>query len=306
MAWVSGGEFLMGSSHFYAEEAPVHRVRVDGFWMDVHAVTNAEFTRFVTATGHITTAEKAPNAADYPGADPALLVPGSAVFQQPSHPVGLDDPTRWWAYIPGANWRRPLGVESDLDGKASHPVVHVSYEDAAAYAAWAGKDLPTEAEWERAARGGLDDAIYAWGNERTPGGKVMANTWYGEFPWQNLRPHGFVGTAPVDAFDANPFGLKQMTGNVWEWTRDWFREHHPDAATKACCLPQNPHGAQESESYDRRMPVRIPRKVIKGGSYLCAPNYCLRYRPAARSPETIESSTCHLGFRCVIRAGTPA
>jgi sulfatase modifying factor 1 len=300
MTWIPGGTFRMGSADFYPEERPVHRATVDGFWIDTGPVTVAEFRRFVKQTGHVTIAERAPEAADYPGADPALLVPGSLVFAMTKGPVDLRDVRNWWAYVPGANWRHPGGPGTDLSRRDRHPVTHIAYSDAVAYAAWAGKDLPTEAEWEFAARGGLDGAIFAWGDEYMPGGRPRANTWQGEFPWQNLRLPGYAGTSPVGAFPPNGYGLRDMTGNVWEWTSDYFRPRHPGDADKPCCVPRNPRvTAAPAGSED------IPRHVIKGGSHLCAPNYCLRYRPAARQGEAVDTSTCHLGFRCVLRRNGP-
>lgn len=303
MAEIPAGAFQMGSTAFYPDEAPVHRVVVSGFWMDRYAVTNEQFARFVAATNYVTMAERPLNAADYPGADPELLVPGSLVFQQPAGPVSLDDPSQWWAYTPGADWRHPYGPESSIRGRERHPVVHVAYEDVAAYAAWVGKRLPSEAEWEYAAHGGVEGAVYTWGNEFMPGGKVMANTWHGEFPWQNARMGRHPKTMPVGSFAPNGYGLYDMAGNVWEWTSDWYRPRHAHEQTGACCAPSNPRGGSLEQSYDPQQPdVRIPRKVLKGGSYLCAPNYCLRYRPAARSPEMIDTSTCHIGFRCALGA----
>ncbi|QBD83647.1 formylglycine-generating enzyme family protein [Ktedonosporobacter rubrisoli] len=301
MAWIPGGTFLMGSNSHYPEEAPVHRVTVDGFWMDRYTVTNEQFASFVRETGYITLAEYPPNPTDYPGVDPTQLVAGSLVFQQPDHQVDLNDFSAWWAFIPGANWRHPEGPGSSIKGREKHPVVHVAYQDVEAYAHWAHKVLPTEAEWERAARGGLRGAPYTWGNELAPGGKLMANTWQGEFPWQNLCLDGYEGTAPVGSFPPNNYGLYDMAGNVWEWTSDWYAPRHQADAAKQCCTPHNPHGASETQSLDPDQAVRIPRKVLKGGSYLCAPNYCQRYRPAARTPQTIDTSTCHTGFRCIVR-----
>ena len=283
--WIQGGSFGMGSEDFYPEERPVRRVEVSGFWMDPHPVTVAEFRRFVKDTGHVTVAERAPAAADYPDADPALLVPGSLVFRRSRGRVSLEDPRASWAYMPGADWQHPEGPGSDVYARARHPVTHVAYEDAAAYAAWAGRALPTEAEWEYAARGGLDGARYAWGDELFPEGRPMANTWQGRFPWENLRIDGYESTSPWGAFPANGYGLFDMIGNVWEWTSDPYGAAEPAAA---CCAPG---GATET----------FPRYVIKGGSHLCAPNYCLRYRPAARQGETIDTSTSHIGFRCVLR-----
>lgn len=303
MVWVPGGTFLMGSDDFYPEERPAHRVAVDGFWMDEHPVTNADFRRFVAATGHVTVAERAPDPADYPGVDPALLVPGSLVFRRPPHRVGLHDVRLWWAYVPGACWHRPEGPGGALDGRERHPVVHVAHEDAAAYAAWAGKALPTEAEWECAARGGLDGAAYVWGDEFAPGGRQMANTWQGEFPWQNLAADGYEGTSPAGAFPANGHGLFDMAGNVWEWTADLFRPRHPDPAAKPCCPPRAPRVDAAETSHTAAGPgTGIPQRVLKGGSHLCAPNYCLRYRPAARQGQAADTSACHIGLRCVVRA----
>jgi sulfatase modifying factor 1 len=304
MVPIPGGTFLMGSNDFYPEERPAHRVTVDGFWMDEHPVTNAGFRRFVEATGHITVAERPPDPADYPGVDPALLVPGSLVFRRPPRRVGRRDYHAWWAHVPGACWNHPEVPEGTLDGRDRHPVVHVAYEDAEAYARWAGKALPTEAEWEFAARGGLEGAIYTWGDEFAPGGRMLANTWQGEFPWQNLLTDGYEGTSPVGAFPANGYGLYDVAGNVWEWTGDFFTPRHPEEVAKACCVPRNPRveSAEGSHAADRP-DAHIPRKVLKGGSHLCAPNYCLRYRPAARQGEAIDTSACHIGFRCVVRTG---
>lgn len=301
MIWISGGTFEMGSnSRKYPEEGPIHTVTVSGFWIDKYLVTNQQFEQFVQETGYITFAEKAPKAEDYPNADPEMLVPGSAVFIKPNQPV---DPRTlcWWKYIPDANWRQPQGKGSSIKDKENHPVVHIVYEDALAYANWAGKQLPTEAQWEFAARGGLEGKEYAWGDEFIPNGKVMANTWKGQFPWQNLKPQPPRAEA-VGNYPPNGYGLYDMIGNVWEWTQDWYREQHPKNPAKACCTPQNPRGAKEEESYDVRLhpSMRKPRKVLKGGSFLCAPNYCARYRPAARYPEDIDTSTNHIGFRTII------
>lgn len=305
MVWIPGSVFQMGSNSFYPDEAPVHHAAVDGFWMDTCAVTNEQFARFVQETSYVTVAERPLNPHDYPDADPLLLVPGSLVFQQPTHPVNLRNPSQWWAYVPGADWRHPYGPHSTNKGREKFPVVHIAYEDAEAYAAWATKELPSEAEWEFAARGGLAGMVYTWGNELMPHGKVMANTWFGEFPWQNIRMGRHPKTMPVGSFPPNGYGLYDMAGNVWEWTSDWYQSRHQDAPAKACCTPRNPHGGSMEQSYDPLQPgTRIPRKVLKGGSYLCAPNYCLRYRPAARSPEMIDTSTCHIGFRCIMRPRT--
>ncbi len=297
MVWIPGGMFLMGSAEFYPEEQPVHPVSVDGFWMDEHPVTNAEFRRFVKATGYVTFAETAPDPADYPDADPALLVPGSLVFKKTSGPVRLDDYRAWWTYQPAADWRHPHGPDSSLNGLDRHPVVQVAYQDAVAYAAWAGKGLPSEAEWELAARGGLVQARFVWGDDFTPKGKTMANTWQGEFPWQNLALDGHEGTSPVKSFPANGYGLYDVAGNVWEWTTDLFGSYGvEEEAVHACCAPARE--PVEGVTADREP---YPRHVIKGGSHLCAPNYCLRYRPAARQGETIDTSTSHIGFRCMAR-----
>ena len=303
MVWIPGGVFLMGSEEFYPEERPVHTVLVDGFWMDRFAVTVADFRRFVQATGYVTVAERVPRAEDYPGVDPAVLVPGALVFQKASGPVRLDDFRNWWRWMPGASWRRPEGPGSHLQGRARHPITQVAYEDAESYAAWAGKTLPTEAEWEFAARGGLEGATFPWGNEFAPKHRMMANTWQGEFPWENLRTDGFEGTSPVATFPPNGYGLFDMAGNVWEWTSDFYTSAHDDAAPRPCCAPHNPRVDSPAQSFEVGGPAEtIPRRVTKGGSHLCAPNYCLRYRPAARQPQMVESSTTHIGFRCIVRS----
>jgi formylglycine-generating enzyme len=304
MAWVPAGTFRMGSDDFYPEESPVHEVSVDGFWIDRYEVTNEQFARFVEATDYKTLAERPLNPADYPGAPRENLVPGSMLFQKATGPVDLRNYVNWWAWMPGTNWRHPFGPESSLDGLAQHPVVHVAYEDAEAYARWAGKELPTEAEWEFAARGGLDGKKFAWGDEDFPNGKAMANSWQGQFPWQNLLQDGYEGTSPVGSFPPNGYGLYDMTGNVWEWTSDWFVPRHADEIVKgSCCGPAvNPRVISPDKSYDAaQAQFRIPRKVVKGGSHLCAPNYCLRYRPAARQPQMIDTSMNHIGFRCIVR-----
>ncbi|MFD9680280.1 formylglycine-generating enzyme family protein [Rhodococcus sp. NPDC059969] len=303
MSLIPGGTYWMGSEDFYPEERPVHQVTVDGFWMDTTAVTVAEFRRFVKATGHVTTAEIAPDPADYPDADPALLVPGSLVFNSPPGPVPLDDYTQWWSFTPGADWRHPEGADSNIGGRERHPVTHVSYFDAQAYAAWAGKDLPTEAEWEFAARGGLDRQAYVWGDHDSPGGRPGGNVWQGQFPWENLLEDGYERTAPVGKFRPNDYGLLDMAGNVWEWTADHYTSDHAHgsknvAPASSCCIPRNPRAEFATEVLAGEP---YARRVIKGGSHLCAPNYCLRYRPAARQGESEESSTCHVGFRCIIR-----
>jgi sulfatase modifying factor 1 len=301
MIWIPGGTFRMGSDNHYPEEAPAHNVSVDGFWMSRHAVTNAEFRRFVDETGYVTLAERPANPEDYPDAEPEMLVPSSVVFKKAAGPVDIRNHYNWWVYVPGANWRHPRGPASNIRMLMNHPVVHVAFEDAQAYAVWAGMELPTEAEWEFAARGGLADAEFAWGSEYMPGGKPMANTWQGEFPWQNLAEDGYEWSAPVGSFPPNGYGLYEMTGNVWEWTIDWYQEH--GKIKHACCTIDNPRGGERDQSFDAETPhIRIPRKVMKGGSYLCAPNYCRRYRPAARMAQAVDTSTCHLGFRCIVRA----
>lgn len=325
MVYLPGGEFVMGSDRDYPEERPAHLRRVEGFHIDRTPVTNAQFARFVRETGYVTTAELAPDPADYPGADPDLLVAGSLRFTPPPGPVPLDDFRRWWAYVPGASWRRPQG-----DGAPAiddHPVVHLSHHDAKAYARWAGLDLPTEAEWEYAAHGGLRGTRFAWGDQFAPDGRTMANTWHGEFPWQNLDPDGHQRTSPVGSYPANGFGLYDMIGNVWEWTDSPATPSHHAAAVAASPLaaPRSPllgdpsgrttttpassgpeaatGGAPASCCSPGATPTPgvQPRKVIKGGSHLCAANYCRRYRPAARQAEDVDSATSHLGFRCVRR-----
>jgi formylglycine-generating enzyme required for sulfatase activity len=296
MVWIQGGSFRMGSEDFYPEEGPVHRVEVDGFWIDRHPVTVAEFRRFVKATDYVTLAERPLDPAMYPEADPELLVPGGLVFHKTAGPVDLNNHLNWWSYVPGASWRHPEGPDSTLNGRERHPVTQVAYEDAEAYATWAGKELPTEAEWEFAARGGLDGTTFTWGDEHFPKGKAMANTWQGAFPWQNELLDGYEGTAPVETFPPNGYGLYDMAGNVWEWTSDFFTPMH-EVSEHACCAPRNPRT-------DETHPLAgetIPRRVMKGGSHLCAPNYCLRYRPAARQGEAVDTSTGHIGFRCIRR-----
>jgi formylglycine-generating enzyme len=289
MIWIPGGTFLMGSDAFYREERPARGETVQAFWIDQYPVTNAAFRQFVSATGYVTFCERSPDPALYPDAHPSLLVPGSLVFRKPPGPVGLRDYRAWWQYVPGANWHHPQGPHSTIDDRDDHPVVHIAHEDACAYAAWAGKDLPTEAEWEFAARGGLDGATYAWGETFSPEGRLLANTWQGRFPWENLALDGYEGTSPVDAFPANGYGLYDMIGNAWEWTASWFAPPAAENFKKTCCVP--------SQAGDH-----IARRVVKGGSHLCAPKYCLRYRPAARQGEAIDTSACHIGFRCVVHA----
>jgi formylglycine-generating enzyme len=305
MVWIPGGDFTMGSEEFYPEERPVHRASVDGFWMDESPVTVAQFRRFVKATGHVTTAERAPTREEFPEAPTDMLVPGSLVFVPPAHRVALDDFRAWWAWTPGADWRHPDGPDSTLHGREMHPVTHVSYADAVAYAQWAGKSLPSEPEWEFAARGGLDGARFAWGDEFAPRGRMMANTWQGDFPLENQLLDGYERTSPVGTFPPNGYGLLDITGNVWEWTgSDDTADHRgaveaPAESRPTCCGPQRP--AAISGTGESAPESEEQRKVVKGGSHLCAPNYCLRYRPAARQGQTLDTSTSHMGFRCILR-----
>jgi formylglycine-generating enzyme required for sulfatase activity len=302
MVRIPGGDFLMGSDLHYPEERPQHRARVDGFWMDATAVTNAQFAAFVAATGHVTVAERPLDPAQYPGADQAMLAPGALVFRMTDGPVDTRDITHWWHWTPGAHWRAPEGVGSGIEARADHPVVQVAFEDAEAYAAWAGKDLPSEAEWEFAARGGLQGAEFVWGDEFTPGDAHQANTWQGPFPWRNFASDGFERTAPVGSYAPNGHGLYDMAGNVWQWTTDWWGTKHQADPGKPCCAPQNPRGPAVDASFDPAQPaIRIPRKVVKGGSFLCAPSYCRRYRPAARHAQMVDTGMSHIGFRCIRR-----
>ncbi len=278
------------------DSRPVHRVYIDGFYMDKTDVTNAEFARFVKATGYITVAERKPRAEDYPGAPPENLVAGSVVFAAPDHPVPLDNYFQWWTYVPGANWRHPEGPKTSIVGKDNYPVVHIAYEDAEAYARWAGERLPTEAEWEFAARGGLSGRLYAWGDELRPHGKWMANTFEGHFPNRNSGDDGFVATSPVKSFPPNGYGLYDMAGNVWQWTSDWYR---PDyyARLAADGVVRNPQGPDAA--YDPAEPGHAKR-VQRGGSFLCTDQYCSRYMVGTRGKGDIDTGTNHLGFRCVL------
>ncbi|AXA37857.1 formylglycine-generating enzyme family protein [Rhizobium leguminosarum] len=295
MVWIPGRTFTMGANDHHPEEAPAHPVEVGGFWIEAIPVTNRKFAAFVKATGHLTVAERAPDPKDYPGALPKMLKAGSLVFTRPKALSG-NDTAQWWSFRFGANWRSPHGRLRDIRGKLDHPVVHVAYADALAYAEWASMALPTEAEWELVARGGLDNAEFAWGDELMPGGTAVANTWQGIFPTSSLKPASADRTSPVRSFPPNGYGAYDMIGNVWEWTSV------VDASSPTCCIPANPRGGPIEASYDPRQPdIRIARRVLKGGSHLCAPNYCRRYRPAARHAEPEDTSTSHVGFRCVKR-----
>ncbi len=292
MVVIPGGTFRMGSDRFYPEEAPIRDVHVDGFLIDAFTVTNSDFSKFVRKTGYVTVAERELNPDDYPGAPAENLVPGSMVFRMTIGPVDLRDYSQWWTWTPGASWKYPDGPGSSIDSRPDHPVVHVAYEDVETYAHWAGKRLPTEAEWEFAARGGLDQKSFVWGDEMEPGGKPAANTWQGDFPWRSTYRRG-PGTMPVGLFEPNGFGLYDMAGNVWEWTSDWYVADRTTLESPCCA------GGARELSYDPCQPkFRIPRKVLKGGSFLCSPSYCLRFRPAARSPQMIDTGMSHLGFRC--------
>ena len=297
MVWIPGGEFSMGCEDAEMRDArPFHRVAVDGFWVDKTEVTNEEFARFVKATGYVTVAERKPDAKDFPGAPPENLVPGAVVFTPTKTAVPLDDHFAWWRYAAGANWRHPQGPESGLEGKQKHPVVNIAYEDAEAYAKWAGKRLPTEAEFEFAARGGLDRKRFVWGDEFKPGGKFQANTFQGHFPDKNTGEDGFQGTAPVGTFAPNGFGLFDMAGNVWEWTSDWYRADYYQTLAATRQVVRNPQGPPDSA--DPSEPG-TKKRVMKGGSFLCTDEYCTRYMPGARGKGEPDTGTNHLGFRCV-------
>lgn len=306
MVWISGGEFSMGAQNppdmdevgmkATKDSRPVHRVYVDGFFMDKTDVTNAEFERFVTATKYVTVAERKPRAEDYPGAPPENLVAGSVVFAPPKHPVSLDNYYQWWTYVPGANWRHPLGANSNIAAKGNYPVVHIAYEDALAYAKWASKRLPTEAEWEFAARGGLSGKPYVWGEEFRPKGKWMANTHEGHFPDEDTGGDGYSGIAPVGRFSPNGYGLYDMAGNVWQWTSDWYRPDYYQQL-KSAGVARNPQGPDSSN--DPSEPGRA-KKVHRGGSFLCTDQYCSRYMVGTRGKGEVDTGTNHLGFRCIM------
>jgi formylglycine-generating enzyme required for sulfatase activity len=296
MAWIPGGAFRMGSNAHYREEAPAREVAVDGFWIDRFQVTNAQFSQFAHDTDYVTVAERPLDPADFPGAPAENLVPGSLVFTMTRGPVDLRHLNQWWTWTPGACWKQPEGPGSSIADRDEEPVVHVSYEDAETFARWAGKELPTEAQWERAARGGLDGATYVWGDEPERQDERLANFWHGDFPWRHLD--GYGARSPVGSYPANGYGLYDMAGNVWDWTSDWYAGHQA-RGDRPCCVPNEPIGAREHDSYDPAQPqFLVPRKVIKGGSYLCADSYCMRYRPAARRPQMVDTGMSHIGFRC--------
>jgi formylglycine-generating enzyme required for sulfatase activity len=286
LAWIPPQTTTLGSDAHYAEEGPAREVTVDGFWMQTRQVTNADFAAFVDATGYVTVAERPPHPDDYPDAPSENLQPGSMVFHRTPGPVDLRHLNQWWTWTPGACWNHPRGPRSSVRGREQHPVVHVAFDDAAAYAQWANLSLPTEEQWEVAARGGLDHKTYTWGDEPETPGQELANYWHGEFPY--LPDTGYGTTRPVGSFAANGYGLFDMAGNAWEWTTDWWAEH---AITESCCA---------AESYDPTQPqFKIGRKVVKGGSFLCADSYCLRYRPSARRPQMVDTGMSHIGFRCI-------
>ena len=307
MVWIPGGEFSMGANdppdmnpvgmNATRDARPIHRVYVDGFFMDETDVTNVEFARFVKATGYVTIAERKPRPEDYPGARPELLVAGSMVFAPPRDPVPLDNHSQWWAYVPGANWRHPLGPGSDIKGKDNDPVVQVAYEDAQVYAKWAGKRLPTEAEWEFAARGGMSGKPFVWGDSFRPDGKWMANTHQGHFPDHDTGEDGYAGIAPVAKYPPNPYGLYDMAGNVWQWTSDWYRPDYYQQLAAEGGVARNPHGPDSSYDPSER---GDQRKVHRGGSFLCTDQYCSRYIVGTRGKGEVSTGTNHLGFRCVM------
>lgn len=306
MVWIPPGKFVMGTDDpmSFPNERPARRVRVDGFWMEIYEVTNAQFRQFVETTGYVTTAERAPDWEEIkkqvppgtPKPNDSMLVPGSLVFTPTPRPVQLHDLSAWWRWTPSAFWYQPEGSDSTIDGKEDHPVVQVSWEDAVAYAEWAGKRLPTEAEWERAARGGLEGKRFIWGDEFRPDSKHMANTWQGTFPVKDIAEDGFAGTSPIGSFPPNGYGLYDMAGNVWEWCSDWYRADTHQSVRSCCPNPTGP-----PKSFDLCDPY-TPKRVVKGGSFLCSPSYCDSYRPSARRGTPPDTGTSHTGFRCVISA----
>lgn len=307
MVWIPGGEFSMGSDDpttsmcggkdSMPDARPIHRVYVDGFWMDITEVTNAQFEAFVKATGYVTIAEQTPKAEDFPGAPPENLVAGSVTFAPPNTPVPLNNHLQWWTYIKGANWRHPEGAGSDLKGRENYPVIHIAHADAQAYAKWAGKRLPTEAEWEFAARGGLSGQLYSWGDDLKPGDKWPANIFEGKFPYHDTGEDGFKGIAPVKQFPPNGYGLYDVGGNVWEWVSDWYR---PDTFERDAAqgVVRNPQGPAQAESFDPSEPG-VKKRVHKGGSFLCTDQYCTRYMVGTRGKGEPDTGTNHVGFRCV-------
>jgi formylglycine-generating enzyme required for sulfatase activity len=298
MVWIKGGQFRMGSDRHEPEEAPVRTVSVDGFWIDAMPVTNRQFSRFVQATDWLTTAERGADALERPIGPGGAPGPASLVFQPPAAGEGGDG----WSFVSGADWRHPMGPESSLHGLEDHPVVHLSWDDISAYLAWSRTDLPTEAEWEFAARGGLDAATYSWGEELDPDGRRMANIWRGEFPHEHRIEAGWERTSPVGSYPPNGYGLSDMIGNVWEWTRDWWSTRSGAVSEIRCCSNKSRSGGWEGLSDDPALAhLKVPRRVVKGGSYLCSPSFCSRFRPAARQPMAVDTSACHVGFRCVVR-----
>jgi formylglycine-generating enzyme len=307
MAWIPGGEFSMGANDppdmddvgmkATKDARPIHRVYVDGFFMDKTDVTNAQFGEFAKATGYVTVAERKPRAEDFPGAPPENLVAGGVVFSPPDHPVALNDHLQWWSYVPGANWRHPSGPKSNIQNKGNYPVVQIAYEDAQAYAKWSGKRLPTEAEWEFAARGGMAGKPFVWGDEFRPKGKWMANTHQGHFPYKDTGEDGFIGISPVEQYPPNPYGLYDMAGNVWQWTSDWYRPDYYQQLASADSVARNPQGPENP--FDPAEPDQ-PKKVHRGGSFLCTDQYCSRYIVGTRGKGEVSTGTNHLGFRCVM------
>jgi formylglycine-generating enzyme required for sulfatase activity len=310
MVWIAGGEFSMGTDDpthevcggpdTMPDARPIHRVAVDGFWMDTTEVTNEQFETFIAATRYVTVAERPLRAEDFPGAAPELLKPGSVVFTPPSTKVPLNNYLRWWSYVPGANWRHPEGPESTIVGREQHPVVHIAYEDAENYARWAGKRLPTEAEWEFAARGGRAGERYPWGKDLQPEGRWLANIWEGEFPHHNTLADGFRATAPVGSFPPNGYGLQDVAGNVWEWCSDWYRPdgYERDVAAAKDGVSRNPRGPHREDSFDPQE-AGVPKRVQRGGSFLCTDQYCTRYMTGSRGKGAVDTGSNHLGFRCV-------